>query len=170
MWGLLTLPTHCRAPGTPSGDPQTQCNSNTLPWATPLGDSLGSPSLALDTDLDPPHPTHTRSRPRKPQPSLAQGPAWDLLRHPPGPPRPAYRAPTNSSQGGRRRQRCTVSKGPKLSVRYSTLSEQLWSKSTLGATLDRAPPARAPAPIGAPEPPGPAMPGPRPMGHRVRGT
>lgn len=67
---------------------------------------------------------------------------------PPSPPPlpPAHRAPTNSSQGGRRRHRCTVSKGPKLRVRYSTLSEQLWSKSTLGATFERpAPPAGAPA-------------------------
>lgn len=47
-----------------------------------------------------------------------------------------YLAPTNSSQGGSLLQRWTVSKGPKLRVRYSTLSEQLWSKSTLGATLD----------------------------------
>lgn len=86
----------------------------------------------------------------------------------------SYRAPTNSSQGGRRRQRCTVSKGPKLSVRYSTLSEQLWSKSTLGATLERNPPARAPGPIWPPEPPGPAIlgsgwmgrPGCRAHGHR----
>lgn len=46
-----------------------------------------------------------------------------------------YLAPTNSSQGGSLLQRWTVSNGPKLSVRYSTLSEQLWSKSTLGATL-----------------------------------
>lgn len=57
-----------------------------------------------------------------------------------------------------------------MSVRYSTLSEQLWSKSTLGATLDRAPPARAPAPTGPPEPPVPAIPGPRQIGHPVRGT
>lgn len=47
-----------------------------------------------------------------------------------------YLAPTNSSHGGSLLQRWTVSKGPKLSVKYSTLSEQLWSKSTLGATLD----------------------------------
>lgn len=46
-----------------------------------------------------------------------------------------YLAPTNSSQWGSLLHRWTVSKGPKLSVRYSTLSEQLWSKSTLGATL-----------------------------------
>lgn len=46
-----------------------------------------------------------------------------------------YLAPTNSSQGGSLLHRWTVSNGPKLSVRYSTLSEQLWSKSTLGATL-----------------------------------
>lgn len=46
-----------------------------------------------------------------------------------------YLAPTNSSHGGSLLQRWTVSNGPKLSVRYSTLSEQLWSKSTLGATL-----------------------------------
>ena len=49
--------------------------------------------------------------------------------------RSCYLAPTNSSQGGSLLQRRTGSKGPKLSVRYSTLSEQLWSKSTLGATL-----------------------------------
>lgn len=46
-----------------------------------------------------------------------------------------YLAPTNSSHGGSLLQRWTVSKGPKLSVKYSTLSEQLWSKSTLGATF-----------------------------------
>lgn len=46
-----------------------------------------------------------------------------------------YLAPTNSSHGGSRLQRWTVSNGPKFSVKYSTLSEQLWSKSTLGATL-----------------------------------
>lgn len=46
-----------------------------------------------------------------------------------------YLAPTNSSHGGSLLQRWTVSKGPKLRVKYSTLSEQLWSKSTLGATL-----------------------------------
>lgn len=75
---------------------------------------------------------------------------------PPG----AHRAPTNSSQGGRRRQRCTVSKGPKLRVRYSTLSEQLWSKSTLGATLERpaAPPDSGPAPPAAAIAPARALP------------
>lgn len=46
-----------------------------------------------------------------------------------------YLAPTNSSHGGSLLHRWTVSNGPKLSVRYSTLSEQLWSKSTLGATF-----------------------------------
>lgn len=81
----------------------------------------------------------------------------------------SYRAPTNSSQGGRRRQRCTVSKGPKLSVRYSTLSEQLWSKSTLGATLERTPPVKAPGPMGPPEPPEPAIPGSGRIGHQVAG-
>lgn len=39
-----------------------------------------------------------------------------------------------------------------MSVRYSTLSEQLWSKSTLGATLERTPPVKAPDPMGPPEP------------------
>lgn len=169
MWGPLTLPPHYRAPGAPARDPQTQLNSSTLPGATPLRDSLGSPSPAVD---NPPTPPLPGPAPGHGGPASPQHPAWDLLRQPlPRTPHaPPYRAPTNSSQGGRRRQRCTVSKGPKLSVRYSTLSEQLWSKSTLGATLDRAPPARAPVPIGPPEPPGPAMPGPRPMGHRVRGT
>lgn len=53
-----------------------------------------------------------------------------------------------------------------MSVRYSTLSEQLWSKSTLGATLERTPPVKAPDPMGPPEP---AIPGSGRIGRQVAG-
>lgn len=62
------------------------------------------------------------------------------------------------SQGRRSCQQCTVLKVPKLSIRYLTLSKQMWSKPTLRATLESTPPVKVPGPVRPPEPPEPAIP------------
>lgn len=82
MWGALTLPwdaldsaPHCRAPGTPARDPKTQLNSSTLPRATPLRDSLRTPTLPWTPSWTPPlPPPFTRSRSGASRPSFAPGP------------------------------------------------------------------------------------------------
>lgn len=87
-WDSLDSSSHCRAPGTSAGDPQTQHNSSALPLATSLRDSLKAPATALGIVLDTTTPPSiTRARSRTPCPSLAPGTHHETLSGIPPPPR-----------------------------------------------------------------------------------